>query len=70
LQRIAWYLFVYPSVYKAFVTSVEGAKLRGFLKLSEEERSEYLNYPEVLVEDYLKDHPGVFQPLLQTMVRK
>jgi hypothetical protein len=59
-----------PNVYNAFVSSVEGAKLRGFLKLTREERAKYENNPDTWAEAYLEDHPGAFQPSLQATVRK
>jgi hypothetical protein len=69
-QRTARDMFADPSVYNAFVLSMEGAKLRGFLKLTREERAKYLNNPDVWAKAYLEDHPGAFQPSLQATVRK
>jgi hypothetical protein len=69
-QRTARDMFADPSVYNAFVSSVEGAKLRGFLKLTREERTKYKNNPDLWAEAYLEDHPGAFQPSLQATVRK
>jgi hypothetical protein len=69
-QRTARDMFADPSVYNAYVSSVDGAKLRGFLKLTREERAKYKNNPDEWVEAYLQDHPGAFQPSLQATVRK
>jgi hypothetical protein len=69
-QRTVREMFADPSVYNAFVSSIEGAKLRGFLKLTREERAVYKNNPYEWAEAYLKDHPGAFQPSLQATVRK
>jgi hypothetical protein len=49
---------------------MEGAKLRGFLKLTKEERGKYGNNPDKWAEAYLEDHPGGFQPSLQATVTK
>jgi hypothetical protein len=69
-QRTAREMFADPSVYNTFVASVDGAKLRGFLKLTREERDKYDNNPDTWAKAYLEDHPGVFQPSLQATVRK
>jgi hypothetical protein len=69
-QRTAREMFAHPSVYNAFISSIKGAKLRGFLKLSTEERGEYGNNPETWAKVYLEDHPGAFQPSLQSTIRK
>jgi hypothetical protein len=69
-QRTAPDMFADPNVYNAFVSSVEGAKLRGFLKLTREERAVYKNNPDKWAEGYLEDNPGAFQPSLQATVRK
>jgi hypothetical protein len=71
-QRTTRDMFADPSTYKAFVTLVEEAKLRGFLKPTAEERRDYHDNPDEWAEEYLKDHPVAFQPSLQAkaMVRK
>jgi hypothetical protein len=63
-------MFTDPSLYNEFVSSVEGAKLRGFLKLTREERTKCKNNPHLWAETYLEDHPGAFQPSVQATVRK
>jgi transposase len=49
---------------------VDGAKLKGFLKLTREERKEYGDNPKTWAKAYLKDHPCAFQPSLQSTIRK
>jgi hypothetical protein len=63
-------MFVDCSLYKAFVTLLEGVKLKTFLKLPKEERDYYINNPDVFVEKYLKNNPGVFKLSLQAIIRK
>jgi hypothetical protein len=47
----------------------DGSKLKGFLKLPAEEREEYDNNPNLLAEEYRKDHPCVLKRSLQVFIR-